>query len=153
MTTYKTYVDGAARGNPGPAGIGIIIEDAEGNTLREIGEPLGKTTNNVAEYSALIRALEEARALGCDRLSVFTDSELMAHQLNGRYTVKAEHLLPLFLRARQLLSLFDYATVTHVRREYNKRADKLSNIGADQAEGKKPKQNEAAKEDAPATED
>jgi ribonuclease HI len=139
MASWKTYVDGAARGNPGPAGIGILIEDSEGNVLREIGEPLGQTTNNVAEYSALIRALEEARVLGCDRLAVFTDSELMAHQLNGRYAVKAAHLLPLFQRARLLLSQFDHATVTHVRREHNKRADALSNIGADQAEGKKPK--------------
>ena len=132
METWKAYVDGAARGNPGPAGIGVLIEDAEGNVLKEIGEPLGRTTNNVAEYSAMIRALEEARALGCDRIALFTDSELMAHQLNGRYAVKAAHLLPLFQRARHLLSLFPTATVTHVRREHNKRADALSNIGADQ---------------------
>lgn len=135
--TWKTYVDGAARGNPGPAGIGIVIEDAEGTIVREIGEPLGRTTNNVAEYSALIRALEEARVLGCDRIAVFTDSELMAHQLNGRYAVKAAHLLPLFQHARRLLAQFHSATVTHIRREKNRRADALSNIGADQVEGQK----------------
>jgi ribonuclease HI len=129
---WTAHVDGAARGNPGPAGIGIVIADAEGNVVKEIGEPLGHTTNNVAEYSALVRALEEARVLGCRCLAVFTDSELMAHQLNGRYTVKAEHLKPLFERARRLLALFDSATITHVRRERNKRADALSNIGADQ---------------------
>lgn len=132
MAHWTAHVDGAARGNPGPAGIGITIEDAEGNVVKEIAEPLGHTTNNVAEYTALIRALEEARALGCDRLALFTDSELMAHQLNGRYAVKAAHLLPLFQRARLLLAQFDSATVTHVRRELNKRADALSNLGADQ---------------------
>ena len=126
------YVDGAARGNPGPAGIGVVISDTEGNVLKEVGEPLGRTTNNVAEYSALLRALEEARALGGERIAVFTDSELMAHQLNGKYAVKAAHLVPLFRRARQLLALFDAATVTHVRRELNKHADALSNLGADQ---------------------
>lgn len=138
LEPWKAYVDGAARGNPGPAGIGVVIEDGAGTVVREVGESLGKTTNNVAEYSALIRALEEARALGCDQLSVFTDSELMAHQLNGKYSVKAAHLIPLYQRARLLLSQFERATVTHVRREYNKRADALSNIGADKAEGKKP---------------
>jgi ribonuclease HI len=131
---WTAHVDGAARGNPGPAGIGIIIEDDEGNVLKEIGEPLGRTTNNVAEYTAMIRALEEARALGCDAISVFTDSELMAQQLNGRYAVKAAHLLPLFQRASLLLRQFRSATVTHVRRERNRRADALSNLGADQVE-------------------
>jgi ribonuclease HI len=131
---WTAHVDGAARGNPGPAGIGVILEDGEGNVVKEIGEPLGRTTNNVAEYSAMVRALEEARALGCSRIAVFTDSELMAHQLNGRYAVKAPHLLPLFQRARLLLRQFDTATVTHVRRERNRRADALSNLGADQVE-------------------
>ena len=126
------YVDGAARGNPGPAGIGIFIADGDGTVLKEIGEPLGRTTNNVAEYTALIRALEEARALGGATIKIFTDSELMAHQLNGRYKVKAAHLLPLHQRACRLLALFDQASVTHVRRELNKRADALSNLGADQ---------------------
>jgi len=132
LTTWKAYVDGAARGNPGPAGIGILIEDGEGNVVKEVGEPLGRTTNNVAEYTAMIRALEEARGLGCDNLAVFTDSELMAHQINGKYAVKALHLKPLYQRARLLISQFASVTVTHVRREYNKRADALSNIGADQ---------------------
>jgi ribonuclease HI len=140
---WTAHVDGAARGNPGPAGIGILLEDAEGNVIKEIGEPLGRTTNNVAEYSALIRALEEARLHGCDAIAVFTDSELMAHQLNGRYAVKAPHLLPLFQRARLLLRQFDSATVTHVRRERNKRADALSNLGADQVEKPKESQEEA----------
>jgi Ribonuclease HI len=125
------HVDGAARGNPGPAGIGVVLTDDEGVVVKEVAEPLGRTTNNVAEYSALIRALEEARALGCSRISIFTDSELMARQINGQYRVKTEHLFPLYQRVTILLTYFDRATVTHVRRELNKRADQLSNIGAD----------------------
>ncbi len=131
---WKVHVDGAARGNPGFAGIGVYIEDENGNTVKEIGEPLGKTTNNVAEYTAMLRALEEARALGCNAIALYTDSELMAHQINGKYAVKAAHLLPLYQRAKALLAQFSTASVTHVRREYNKRADALSNIGADLAE-------------------
>ena len=131
-SSWKAHVDGAARGNPGPAGVGVVIEDGDGNVMKEIAEPLGRTTNNVAEYTAMIRALEEARALGCSRLAVYTDSELMAHQLNGKYAVKAAHLVPLYQRARLLLNQFDAASVTHVRRELNKRADALSNLGADQ---------------------
>jgi ribonuclease HI len=128
------HVDGAARGNPGPAGIGIVLADEDGNVVKEVAEPLGRTTNNVAEYTALIRALEEARALGCSRISVYTDSELMARQINGIYRVKTEHLIPLFRRATMLLAQFEKATVTHVRREKNKHADKLSNLGADKVE-------------------
>jgi ribonuclease HI len=129
---WTAHVDGAARGNPGPAGIGVVIADAGGTVVKELGEPLGRTTNNVAEYTAMIRALEEARSLGCARIRVYTDSELMAHQLNGKYAVKAAHLIPLYQRARTLLAQFEQAAVTHVRRELNRRADALSNIGADQ---------------------
>jgi ribonuclease HI len=125
------HVDGAARGNPGPAGIGVVLADPQGNVLKEIAEPLGRTTNNVAEYTALIRALEEARGLGCSKISVYTDSELMARQISGQYRVKTEHLFPLYQRVMLLLTAFDRATVTHVRREQNKHADKLSNLGAD----------------------
>lgn len=132
LDLWTAHVDGAARGNPGPAGIGVVIEDSAGNVMKEVAEPLGRTTNNVAEYTAMIRALEEARSLGCERIHVYTDSELMAHQINGKYAVKAAHLVPLFQRARMLLAQFEKATVTHVRRELNRRADALSNLGADQ---------------------
>ena len=132
MDLWTAHVDGAARGNPGPAGIGVVISDSAGNVMKEVAEPLGRTTNNVAEYTAMIRALEEARSLGCERIHVYTDSELMAHQINGKYAVKAAHLVPLFQRARMLMAQFDKATVTHVRRELNRRADALSNLGADQ---------------------
>ena len=136
MKELIAHVDGAARGNPGPAGIGVVIEDSDGTVVKEVAEGLGQTTNNVAEYNAMIRALEEARALGCDRISVFTDSELMARQINGQYRVKTPHLLPLFERVRGLMRQFESARVTHVRREMNKQADRLSNVGADLAEGK-----------------
>lgn len=128
------YVDGASRGNPGPAGIGVVISDTDGNVIKEIAEPLGRTTNNVAEYSALIRALEEARSLGGSGIQVYTDSELMARQINGQYQVRQRHLFPLFTRAKGLLDLFDRARVTHVYREKNTHADRLSNIGADSAQ-------------------
>jgi len=131
MDSLVANVDGAARGNPGPAGIGIVLFDKDGKVVKEVAEPLGIATNNVAEYSALIRALEEARALGCSRIAVITDSELMARQINGQYRVKTEHLLPLYERAMLLLRCFESASVTHTRRENNKHADKLSNIGAD----------------------
>ncbi len=132
MDLWTAHVDGAARGNPGPAGIGVVIADADGNVMKEVAEPLGRTTNNVAEYTAMIRALEEARSLGCARIHVYTDSELMAHQINGRYSVKAAHLIPLYQRTRTLMAQFEKAIVTHVRREQNRRADALSNLGADQ---------------------
>ncbi len=131
MTKLIAHVDGAARGNPGPAGIGVSITRPDGSVVKEVAEPLGRTTNNVAEYSALIRGLEEARALGCSELQVYTDSELMARQIAGIYRVKTPHLLPLYQRATALLKQFDKAKVTHVRREMNKEADRLSNLGAD----------------------
>lgn len=127
-------VDGAARGNPGPAGIGVVLEKPDGVIVREVGEPLPPTTNNIAEYSAMVRALEEARAEGCSRITVYTDSELMERQINGRYKVRAEHLLALYQRTMILLRQFDAWRVCHVRRELNKRADALSNIGADKGE-------------------
>ena len=124
-------MDGAARGNPGPAGIGVVLTDSDGRVVKEVAEPLGITTNNVAEYTALIRSLEEALAVGCNSISVITDSELMARQINGQYAVKAEHLKPLYRRAIALLSEFQRATVRHTRRENNRDADRLSNLGAD----------------------
>jgi ribonuclease HI len=134
MRHLIAHVDGAARGNPGPAGIGVVLTDTEGNVLKEVAEPLGIATNNVAEYCALIRALEEALALGCSQIQILTDSELLARQLNGQYAVKAAHLIPLFQRASRLLHQFDLATVSHTRRSNNRHADSLSNIGADRSE-------------------
>ena len=129
--TLIAHVDGAARGNPGPAGIGVYLTTPEGAVAKEIAEPLGETTNNVAEYSALIKGLQEALALGCNSLRVITDSELMARQINGIYRVKTPHLVPLYQKAIALMKQFEKATIEHTRRENNKDADRLSNIGAD----------------------
>lgn len=122
----KLYIDGASRGNPGKAGIGVVLCDDAGEPVKEISESIGETTNNVAEYRALIRALEEARALGADTVQVYTDSELLARQINGLYAVHSPHLQPLYRRARALLRLFHSASVQHVPRSQNTRADQLA---------------------------
>jgi ribonuclease HI len=125
------FVDGASKGNPGPAGIGVVVADEDGAVLKEIGESIGRTTNNVAEYTALIRGLTEARALGADAVVVQTDSELMASQMSGLYRIKAPHLQELNLEARQLCDRFaGGVTITHVLRHHNARADSLANKGA-----------------------
>lgn len=122
----KLYIDGASRGNPGRAGIGIVLCDDTGEPVKEISESIGETTNNVAEYRALIRGLEEARALGADTVEVYTDSELLARQINGLYGVHSPHLQPLYRRARALLRLFKSASVQHVPRSQNQHADRLA---------------------------
>jgi ribonuclease HI len=129
MKRVVIYSDGASKGNPGDAGIGVVISDTEGNVLREIADYIGKQTNNVAEYSALIRGLEEAADLGATQVDICVDSELLARQLTGVYKVKAPNLKPLFEELVTLLRVFERATVTHVVREYNKRADELANEG------------------------
>lgn len=129
------HVDGAARGNPGPAGIGFVIRDEEGNLLLEESSYLGETTNNVAEYQALLRALRAARHFTPAGVTVYTDSELMARQLRGEYRVRQEHLLPLWAEAKGLLALFTHSAVVHVQREENKEADRLANRGIDEAAG------------------
>jgi len=131
MTQLILFIDGACKGNPGPAGIGVLVQDADGKTLAEIGEGIGQTTNNVAEYKALIRGLEEAQRLGASQLLVHTDSQLMARQMEGRYQVKAPHLRALLLQAKALARLFPGGvTLTHILREGNARADQLANQGA-----------------------
>ncbi|MGC8782779.1 MAG: ribonuclease HI family protein [Armatimonadota bacterium] len=126
----KAYIDGASRGNPGKAGIGVVLCNDAGEPLKEISESIGETTNNVAEYRALIRALEEARALGADTIEVYTDSELLARQINGLYGVHSPHLQPLYHRARALLRLFKIARVQHISRLHNQRADRLAKAAA-----------------------
>ncbi|MGC8668411.1 MAG: ribonuclease HI family protein [Chthonomonadales bacterium] len=138
MTQCVAHVDGAARGNPGPAGIGVVLSDEAGRVLKEIAEPLGVATNNVAEYRALIRALYEAHAIGCRRIRIVTDSELMARQMNGQYAVRSTHLKPLYHQARALMRQFDRVEVTHVPRKQNARADQLSNLGADRVQKDRP---------------
>jgi ribonuclease HI len=126
----KLYIDGASRGNPGEAGIGVVLCNEAGEPVKEISESVGIATNNVAEYRALIRGLEEARALGADTVQVYTDSELLAKQLNGHYGVHSPHLQPLYCRVRSLLRLFKNVTIQHIPRVQNQRADALAKAAA-----------------------
>jgi ribonuclease HI len=131
---WTITTDGAARGNPGPAAIAFIIERAgEKDILHK--ECLGVATNNFAEYTALIRALEQARDLGGKRLAIQSDSDLMVQQMNGRYKVKNAGLQPLYEKARQLCKGFEEVTFRHIPREENSRADRLCNQALD-GEGK-----------------
>lgn len=123
--------DGGSRGNPGPAGAGAVILDDHGNELLTRREFLGKTTNNIAEYHGLVMGLEAALELGARRITVKLDSELLVKQINGQYKVKAEHLKPLYAKAKALLQRFDDAHIIHIRRELNKRADELANLAMD----------------------
>jgi ribonuclease HI len=125
------YTDGAARGNPGPAGAGAILRDADGHVVAEIAEPLGHATNNVAEWTAVLLALEEARRLGATHVDLRMDSELVARQISGIYKVKHPDLKPIHAAAMSLLRELDGYTVGHVPRELNKDADRLSNVAID----------------------
>lgn len=120
----KIYCDGASRGNPGDAGIGCILEI--NNNRTEISEYIGKTTNNVAEYIALIRGLEEALKAGVDAVEIFTDSELIVRQIEGIYRVKNPNLVPLYEKVTKLLENFSSYTIHHISREENQSADKLA---------------------------
>ena len=125
------FIDGACKGNPGAAGIGVLVTSETGETLVEIGESIGQTTNNVAEYKALIRGLEEARDRGAGSVLIHTDSQLMARQMEGRYKINAPHLRALQQEAQSLYCLFPGGVIlTHILREGNARADQLANQGA-----------------------
>jgi ribonuclease HI len=140
------YTDGAARGNPGPAAFAYVLKQ-EGQPDVEANGKLGDTTNNVAEFTALVRALEHARQLGAKRVRVHSDSELMVRQMQGRYKVKNEGLLALYEQASELVSDFDHVGFEHVRREANGRADKLCNEALDggAAPRKKPAKTDRSK--------
>ena len=123
--------DGASRGNPGPAGIGAQVTDESGAILGEIAQGIGETTNNVAEYTAVIEGLSLAQELGAKTVTLRSDSQLLINQLTGRYRVKSEHLQPLHRRARSLGAGFERITFEHVPREQNSAADALANLGVD----------------------
>ena len=129
------WIDGGARGNPGPAGYGVRIEDANGHLLDELYGGLGRATNNVAEYNGLLAALRYAAKHGHTEVQIRADSELLVKQMRGEYRVKNEGLKPLFLEACSLIRTLGHVTFTHVPREKNKEADRLSNLGMDEAEG------------------
>lgn len=125
------FSDGGARGNPGPAGIGVVIFNENKEQIAEISEYIGETTNNQAEYRAIIAALGKASQLGAKDLECFLDSELVVKQLNGEYKVKNKDLQPRFLEVKSLLSNFSSVRFSHVRREANKLADALANKAMD----------------------
>jgi len=125
-------VDGASRGNPGPSAIGVVIKDAQGKVLKEIGEHIGDFTNNVAEYRALLRALEEAKVMGAASVEIRSDSDLLISQLKGTYKVKRPDLGPLYLEAIRLLRGFSRSTLTKIPRGQNAAADALANRAIDQ---------------------
>jgi len=133
MSKVIVYTDGASRGNPGHAGIGILFVDKKGDVIKEISEYIGETTNNIAEYTAFVTALKEAIEMNFDEIEVISDSELMVKQINGEYRVKNQGLKPLYTEACELLREFKNHIVRHVRREHNKKADELANRGIDEA--------------------
>lgn len=134
----RAYIDGGARGNPGPAGFGVRIEDADGALIAELHQPIGVATNNVAEYQGLLAALQYAVDHDHRVVNVRSDSLLLVKQMQGEYKVKNERLKPLAVRARLLIMELDDVTFEHVRREANVEADRLANLAMDEAEGQPP---------------
>lgn len=124
MKTVKIFSDGASSGNPGPAAIGVVITD--GKREIEISRPIGRATNNIAEYKALIAGLEIARDLNADAVEIYADSELLVKQVKGLYKVKDIKLLGLWRMVNKLLSFFKTYSITHIPREQNKKADSLA---------------------------
>jgi acyl dehydratase/ribonuclease HI len=144
---YTANIDGAARGNPGPAAYGIIVRRPDGTTHESLGKYIGRTTNNVAEYYALIAALDYAAANGIRRLRVLSDSQLIVNQIKGLYKVKHPDLRPLHERAKKQAASFAGFTIQYVPREQNREADDLANAALDSTSGVKPAYG-AAKEKA-----
>jgi len=124
-------VDGGARGNPGPAAIGAVVQDGEGNVLEERGERIGTATNNVAEYRALLLGIERAAELGASELELIGDSELIVRQVKGEYKVKNATMRELHTEVKKALRAFDGWSIRHVRREQNADADRLVNAALD----------------------
>jgi ribonuclease HI len=133
MKKIIIHTDGGARGNPGPAGIGAVLSDENGEVIKELSKYIGKATNNQAEYQALVLALEEAKNIGAKEIDVFMDSELIVKQMNHEYKVKNKDLAPLFIKVYNLTLSFPKISFKHVRRENNKRADELVNLAIDKA--------------------
>jgi len=125
------HVDGGARGNPGPAAIGVVVSKPDGGVVDELGEQIGSSTNNVAEYRALLRGVEQAAALGAREVEIVNDSELIARQLTGQYKVKHPSMKPLYEEAIAALRAFDRWSIRTVPRAENHRADELVNEALD----------------------
>ena len=129
----EVYIDGASRGNPGPAGIGIAFTNGMSAPVREVSKYIGETTNNVAEYLALVYAQQEALALGCTDLTVKTDSELLVRQISGQYKVRDARLRMLYDLVMHVGRRFSAWRVEHIPREGNRLADRLAGQGADRS--------------------
>ncbi|MFQ5900610.1 MAG: ribonuclease HI family protein [Thermodesulfobacteriota bacterium] len=128
----EIFVDGASRGNPGEAGAGVVILDSEGNVIKKTSRYLGVTTNNVAEYNALIIALQEAVNCNGKRLKIYSDSELMVKQIKGEYRVRNTNLRGFYQKALRLLREFEDHDIIHIKRKFNKEADSLANKAIDE---------------------
>ncbi len=133
MNKFKLFTDGGARGNPGPAGIGGVLYGSQDEIIASFSVYLGKTTNNQAEYRALLRGLELALENKVENLECYLDSELVVKQLNREYKVKNKNLASLFLKAWNLSMNFKKISFNHIRREYNQKADSLANKAMDSA--------------------
>ena len=133
-TKVRVWIDGGSRGNPGPSAIGVMVEDSVGATLATISRTIGVTTNNVAEYMALLAGLEKAEELGATSVEVISDSELLVRQLRGEYKVKNAGLKPLHAEARQRAARFRSFAICHAGREHNTKADGLVNLALDEQE-------------------
>lgn len=125
IRAVKIFIDGASKGNPGPAGIGVVIRRGT-KTVKEVSQYIGETTNNVAEYSAFIRGLEEARKLKADTVTINSDSQLLCRQITREYKVRNESIGALFIKAHNLITGFKKVAVTNIPREKNKHADALA---------------------------
>lgn len=135
-TYLIAHTDGGARGNPGPAGFGVVIHDSSGRKVAALSEYLGKQTNNFAEYQALIAALEYAAEHGPKALKVVSDSELLVRQIKGIYKVKEPTLRDLHARAKQIISQLQWFDIEHVLRGHNREADELANAAMDKGSGR-----------------
>lgn len=130
---YTLFADGASRGNPGPAAIGVVLLRPDGEVVFKFSGYIGQATNNVAEYRALLRGLKEASGMGIRRIQINLDSELIVRQLNGDYRVRHEGLKPFYTKVIKLLQDFDFVEIKHVNRKENKMADKLANEALNEA--------------------
>ena len=125
------HTDGAARGNPGPAAIGVTIKDESGKLVGTVSRRIGKATNNQAEYRAIIAGLEKAKKMGARQVKIYSDSELAVKQINGRYRVKNTALRDLYAQVVKLTASFESFSISHVRRSHSAEADNLANRALD----------------------
>lgn len=130
--TLNAYIDGASRGNPGESGIGVLLKDETGNIAATISGYIGKATNNIAEYTALLACLQKASQFSCTKLVIHSDSELLTRQMNGLYKIKNAGIKVIHQQVVKVLSKAQFSVeIKHIRREYNHDADSLANAGID----------------------